>query len=588
MSVSSVSARGGTESIPEAYKDTERDADSKQSSGDDPTTGELLEKTTSQLHETLDAHEDTVKYEDEHGNLVMEHLRLPGILYPDGRREIRPKDCWDKLGFSFPRWKRWGIILIISAIQISMNFNTSVYPNTLAMLPEEFDIGLQKARVSQLLFMIPYAIGCELWAPLSEQWGRWPIMQISLGLVNIWQVLGGLAPNYASICVARALGGLSSAGGSVTLGMVADMWESNRHGFALAFLVLASCIGTSIGPVFGGIMQDQLTWHWHFWIMLIFGGIVQAIHFVLCPETRITILMDREAKRRRKTGEDDNIWGPTEIHPFSFKHIFVLMRRPYEMLLLEPIVTFLSLLSGFSDGLIFTFEESFSLVFPAVWGFGNTATGLAFLCINIAYFIGWFLHVIDVARQRHVINKYGDDSRHAERRMLLLMYLAPFEPIGLFGFAWTTWKSYKIPWIASLLFGACIALANYSIYFASVDYMIASYGPFSASACGGNAFSRDLMAGIAAMYAGPLYENIGGDLHLQWGSTILGGISVLVVIPVYVFYVFGPQIRKRSKFAQALAANKDTTHVKDEDLDEDTRVLHDDINRATSHYYDPK
>lgn len=576
------------DSIPETLRDVEKDAGSSQANpGPPPSTGELLQKTHSQLRDTLEDRDETVKYEDDHGNVVLEHPKLPGILYPDGRREMRAKDCWDKLGFSWPRWKKWGVILIISSIQISMNFNTSVYPNTLAMFPDEFGISSQKARVSQLLFMIPYAIGCELWAPLSEQFGRWPVMQASLTLVNVWQVLGGLAPNYASICVARALGGISSAGGSVTLGMVADMWESNRHGFALAFLVLASCIGTSIGPVFGGIMQDQLSWHWHFWIMLIFGGIVQAIHFCLCPETRTTVLMDREAKRRRKEGEDENIWGPTEIHPFDIKHLLVLMRRPYEMLLTEPIVTFLSLLSGFSDGLIFTFEESFSFVYPSNWGFGNTATGLAFLCINIAYFIGCGLHYIDVARQRHVINRYGDDSRHAERRMLLLLFLAPFEPIGLIGFAWTTWKPYKIPWIASMLFGACIAVANYSIYFASVDYMIASYGPYSASASGGNAFSRDLMAGIAAMYAQPLYLNI-GTLHLQWASLILGCISIFIVIPVYIFYIFGPQIRGASKFAQALAANKDTVHVSDNDLDDETRARNDSISRIASHYYDDR
>lgn len=48
-------------------------------------------------------------------------------------------------------------------------------------------------------------------------------MQLSLLLVNIWQIPCALAPNFGTIVVCRALGGLSSAGGSVTLGMVADM-----------------------------------------------------------------------------------------------------------------------------------------------------------------------------------------------------------------------------------------------------------------------------------------------------------------------------------------------------------------------------
>lgn len=47
-------------------------------------------------------------------------------------------------------------------------------------------------------------------------------------------------------------------------------------------------------------------------------------------------------------------------------------------------------------------------------------------------------------------------------------------------------------------------MANYAIYFSSVDYMIASYGVYSASACGGNAFAQDFLAGISAMFAIPI------------------------------------------------------------------------------------
>lgn len=38
---------------------------------------------------------------------------------------------------------------------------------------------------------------------------------------------------------------------------------------------------------------------------------------------------------------------------------------------------------------------------------------------------------------------------------------------------------------------------------ATIDYMVASYGPYSASATGGNALARDFLAGIAALYSTP-------------------------------------------------------------------------------------
>ncbi|KAK2782413.1 hypothetical protein FQN53_009750 [Emmonsiellopsis sp. PD_33] len=49
----------------------------------------------------------------------------------------------------------------------------------------------------------------------------------------------------------------------------------------------------------------------------------------------------------------------------------------------------------------------------------------------------------------------------------------------------------------------------------TIDYMVATSGPYSASAAGGNGFSRDLLAGISTMYATPMYTDIGGRLHLQ-------------------------------------------------------------------------
>lgn len=110
-----------------------------------------------------------------------------------------------------------------------------------------------------------------------------------------------------------------------------------------------------------------------------------------------------------------------------------------------------------------------------------------------------------------------------------------------------------------MIFSILIAIANYGIYMATVDYMIASYGPYSASATGGNGFSRDLLAGIATMYSTPFYTNVGNGhakYKLEWPTTILAALGVFVAIPVYLFYWKGPWIREKSKFAQTLASDR--------------------------------
>ena len=50
----------------------------------------------------------------------------------------------------------------------------------------------------------------------------------------------------------------------------------------------------------------------------------------------------------------------------------------FSMFIFEPIVLFLSLLSGFSDALIFTFLQSFTPVFEQ-WGFNTEMQGVAFV-----------------------------------------------------------------------------------------------------------------------------------------------------------------------------------------------------------------
>lgn len=297
----------------------------------------------------------------------------------DGKKELKEEDAFEATAFAFPAYKKWLILSVIFTVQMSMNFNTSVFPNAIKPLAKEYGISTQAARTSQMIFLVFYAFGCELWAPYSEEFGRWPILQISCFFINIWQLPCALSHNFATILVGRALGGLSTAGGSVTLGMVADLYKQEDQQFAVAFVVLSSVGGTTIGPIFGGFIQQYLSWRWNFWIQLIFGGFTQLVHFFIVPETRTTIMLDREAKRRRETGEDPNIYGPNELKEkrFDLKEFLWYSIRPFEMFLREPIVLCLSLLSGFSDALIFTFLEGFNPVFE-LWNFGVVAIGLAF------------------------------------------------------------------------------------------------------------------------------------------------------------------------------------------------------------------
>jgi MFS family permease len=268
------------------------------------------------------------------------------------------------------------------------------------------------------------------------------------------------------------------------------------------------------------------------------------IHYFAVPETRSTIMLNRRAKEIRKSDPDAQIKGPTEDDKFCWSETFKLMGRPYKMLVTEPIVGFLSLLSGFADALIFSFLESYSYVFKDGWGFNSSQLGFALFALFIGYWCAWGSYIPVI--RRHNQQRRAGKQLTPESRLWALQYIVLGLPLGLLGSAFVVGGP-PLPWIAPLIFAVFIGWANMAIYFGTIDYMVAAYGgKYSASATGGNGFTRDVLAGLCSFYTGPMYHGL-GVTNATW---VLFAISFVVSIPVYVIYKKGPQIRERSKYAR--------------------------------------
>lgn len=298
--------------------------------------------------------------------------------HTDQRKSITRDQCKDKIGFNWSTKQKWLVLSVIFVVQISMNFNASIFPGAIPGLAEKYDVPRETIRWGQFGFLIAYAFGCELWAPWSEEYGRFWSLQLSLLFVNLWQILCLFSPTAYGVIAGRILGGLSSAGGSVTLGMVADMWEADVQQYAVAFIVFSSVFGGICGPIVGGFIEQFAPVNCFFWVQLAFGLTAQVLHALIVPETRESTIMTKEAKRLRACGEE--VYGPNELkgNRLTPRKILSTWIKPFHMFLTEPIVLCLSLLSGFSDALIFTSLDSFGLVY-AQWSFSPWMKGLTFI-----------------------------------------------------------------------------------------------------------------------------------------------------------------------------------------------------------------
>lgn len=107
---------------------------------------------------------------------------------------------------------------------------------------------------------------------------------------------------------------------------------NNFRGRSAALTLCRSCLGSVIGGICGGPVEQYLSWHWNFYIQLIFGIIVQVVHFFTVPETRATVMLDKKAKKMRKEN-GVNVYGPNGSKSIkqrlSWKEVKKTMWRPY-------------------------------------------------------------------------------------------------------------------------------------------------------------------------------------------------------------------------------------------------------------------
>jgi hypothetical protein len=89
------------------------------------------------------------------GKREIDNFRLPEF----GKVVITQDDCYEELGFIFPTWKKWVILVNIFLVQMSMNFNSSVITGAIPLISEKYDVDLQYARIAQMIMLICYAFG---------------------------------------------------------------------------------------------------------------------------------------------------------------------------------------------------------------------------------------------------------------------------------------------------------------------------------------------------------------------------------------------------------------------------------------------
>jgi len=135
----------------------------------------------------------------------------------------------------------------------------------LSLIATELDMNSVEAIMAMSSYMLATAFGPMLIGPLSEVYGRAPILHASNVWFFIWNLVCGFANTKGLLIAARLLAGLgASAIYSLAGGVLGDLWHPEQRGRSLGVYLLIPLLGAAVGPIIGGFMTGRTTWRWMF------------------------------------------------------------------------------------------------------------------------------------------------------------------------------------------------------------------------------------------------------------------------------------------------------------------------------------
>ncbi|KAL8700850.1 MAG: hypothetical protein Q9201_005220 [Fulgogasparrea decipioides] len=446
--------------------------------------------------------------------------------------------------------KRAFVALQICLYTFAVYSGSAIYTSSVPQVMSVFNVGHTASSLPLALYVLAYGIGPLFFSPLSEIpiVGRNPVYMSTFALFVILSIPTALTKSFAGLLVLRFLQGFLGSPCLATGGAsMQDMYSLLKLPYALTFWVSAAYCGPALGPLLSGFAVPVKGWRWSLWEIVWISGPILIIMLLFTPETSTPNILLRRAARLRKLTDSQRLQSHSEIAQKDLKPSAVAIDaliKPLEITIKDPAVAFVNIYASIVYGIYYSFFEVFPLVYGPMYGFNIGETGLVFVCVSVACIIGVVTYMVYLYLYL-VPDIQAHGLRAQEHRLVPALACVFGPPIGLFVFAWTANPS--IHWIVSVL-GITIYAATVFVVFQCIFvYVPMSYPQYGASLFASNDFFRSSLACGSILFARPLFINLG----VGKGVSLLGGLSCLGVIGMWVLWAFGAKLRARSKFAVA-------------------------------------
>ena len=260
-----------------------------------------------------------------------------------------------------------GLVVLVLAMLLGIQpVTTDLYLPALPALAGSFAAPMSQVQLTLSSLLLAFGVSQLVWGPLSDRFGRRPILLIGLAAYLVAAIGSTLAPSMAQLIVWRTLQG--AAMGAVVMcarALVRDLYQpqdgARIMSKGLSGLGVLACISAPVG----GLLAQHYGWRAALLAVAVFGAAALALVVLRFKETL------------------------THKNPQALRPVTLL--NTWRSILSSPTFLAYSALSAASYGGLFTFLASSSFVFITRLGLSKTQFGMTMLLTSVSYIAGTFL-----------------------------------------------------------------------------------------------------------------------------------------------------------------------------------------------------
>jgi len=197
--------------------------------------------------------------------------------------------------------KKWiGLLAMLAAFP---PLSTDMYLPAIPSLAQQWRQPLWVINLTLVFFFITYSIFMLVYGPVSDRFGRRPLLKTGITIYILASLMCALAPNAVALIVFRII---QAAGGacasSLALAISRDVFDIREREKVLAYIGVIVALCPMLSPVIGGWLLIFLSWRWIFLLLGVLGAIA-LLGVYRMPETL------PPADRTTQVGLFANYWG---------------------------------------------------------------------------------------------------------------------------------------------------------------------------------------------------------------------------------------------------------------------------------------